>query len=76
MADVTDTSPECETCGGTVRSADGTCLQCFLAEGLKSEGEASRETFASILAEAEMPGKPWRLGQYRSWKRSAAAGWG
>jgi eukaryotic-like serine/threonine-protein kinase len=76
MADVTDTSPECESCGGTVRSADGTCLQCFLAEGLKSEGEASRETFASILAEAEMPGKPWRLGQYEILEEIGRGGMG
>ena len=75
-ADLIKDSPKCEKCGATIGLAEGTCLHCFLGEGLESEGEASRETFQSVLAEAEVPDKDWRLGQYEILEEIGRGGMG
>ena len=59
-ANLSKDSTECEKCGATIGLTEGTCLHCFLGEGLESEGESSRETFQSVLVEAEVPDKEWR----------------
>src|SRR3954465_14316332 len=67
---------QCAKCGATLGLAEGTCLNCFLGEGLESKGEASRETFQSILAEADLPDKHWRLGQYEILEEIGRGGMG
>jgi eukaryotic-like serine/threonine-protein kinase len=55
---------KCEQCGATTRLGDGMCVSCFLKEGLKSEQQDSVVAFESVLAEADVPDKQWRLGNY------------
>ena len=55
---------KCPRCGATTQLDHGTCINCFLREGLETKGEASRETFESILAEANVTDTQWRLGHY------------
>jgi eukaryotic-like serine/threonine-protein kinase len=55
---------KCEQCGATTRLGDGMCLSCFLKEGLEPEQQASIAAFETVLAEADVPDKQWRLGNY------------
>ena len=55
---------KCEQCGATTRLGDGMCLSCFLKEGLEAERQASIAAFETVLAEADVPDKQWRLGNY------------
>ena len=55
---------KCEQCGATTRLSDGMCLSCFLKEGLEPEQQASIAAFETVLAEANVPDKQWRLGNY------------
>ena len=55
---------KCEQCGATTQLGDGMCLSCFLKEGLETEQQASAAAFESVLAEADVPDKQWRLGNY------------
>src|SRR5436190_5663770 len=57
-------SRKCEQCGATTRLGDGICLSCFLKEGLEVEQQASVADFETVLAEADVPDKQWRLGNY------------
>src|ERR671930_2688396 len=57
-------SRKCEQCGASTRLADGICLSCFLKEGLEAEQQDSVEDFESVLAEADVSDKQWRLGNY------------
>jgi len=64
VADVIETPTKCLQCGAITRLNHGTCINCLLREGLEAKGEASRETFESILVEADIPDQQWRLGHY------------
>ena len=75
-ADLIKDSTECEKCGAVVGVTEGTCLHCFLGEGLESEGEASWETFQSVLTEADVPDKHWRLGHYEILEEIGRGGMG
>ena len=55
---------KCEECGATTRLGDGMCVSCFLKEGLEEEQQASVAAFETVLAEANVPDKQWRLGNY------------
>src|SRR6266446_124996 len=55
---------KCEQCGATTRLGDGVCLSCFLKEGLELEQQGSIAAFETVLAEANVPDKEWRLGNY------------
>src|SRR5262249_6872547 len=59
-----DHPTKCPQCGVGTGFDNGTCVNCFLREGLEAKGEASRETFESILVEADIPDQHWRLGHY------------
>src|SRR6184192_1950921 len=55
---------KCPRCGATTQVDHGTCINCLLRAGLEAKGGASRETFESILAEANVIDTQWRLGHY------------
>src|SRR5438067_632142 len=67
---------ECPQCGAPTRLDHGTCINCLLREGLEAKGEASRETFESILSEADVPDKQWRLGHYEILEEIGRGGMG
>src|SRR5438045_9675461 len=55
---------KCEQCRATTRVGDGICLSCFLKQGLEAEQKDSVADFESLLAEADVFDKQWRLGNY------------
>src|SRR3954453_23948777 len=67
---------KCRRCGATTRLDHGTCINCLLREGLEAKGEASRETFESILAEANVTDTHWRLGHYEILEEIGRGGMG
>jgi TolB-like protein/tRNA A-37 threonylcarbamoyl transferase component Bud32/Tfp pilus assembly protein PilF len=67
---------ECPQCGAITRLDHGTCLNCLLLEGLEAKGEASREAFESILTEANVTDKQWRLGHYEILEEIGRGGMG
>ncbi|PYK75272.1 MAG: hypothetical protein DME42_02935 [Verrucomicrobia bacterium] len=67
---------KCEQCGATTRLGDGMCLSCFLKEGLQPEQQASAAAFESLLAEADVPDKQWRLGNYEILEEIGRGGMG
>ncbi|PYL75133.1 MAG: hypothetical protein DMF26_08975 [Verrucomicrobia bacterium] len=67
---------ECPQCGAITGVDHGTCINCLLREGLEAKGEASRETFESILTEADVTDKQWRLGHYEILEEIGRGGMG
>ena len=76
VADVSENLTECPQCGATTQLNHGTCIKCLLREGLEAKGEASRETFESILAEANVIDTQWRLGHYEILEEIGRGGMG
>src|SRR5438093_2765337 len=76
IADLIEDSTTCPHCGAMTRLDHGTCINCLLREGLEAKGEASRETFESILSEADVPDKQWRLGHYEILEEIGRGGMG
>src|SRR5215475_10054038 len=76
LADVVEHQPKCPQCGATTRLDHGTCIKCFLLEGLEAKGEGSRETFESILTEANVADTHWRLGHYEILEEIGRGGMG
>jgi len=76
VADVSENPAECAQCGAIIRLDHGTCINCLLREGLEAKGEASRETFESILAEANVTDTQWRLGHYEILEEIGRGGMG
>src|SRR5438128_4743269 len=76
LVDVIEHPPECQQCGAITRLDHGTCINCLLREGLEAKGEASRETFESILTEADVTDKQWRLGHYEILEEIGRGGMG
>src|SRR5437867_8169889 len=76
VAEEIEDSTECPQCGAVTRLDHGTCINCLLREGLEAKGEASRETFESILAEANVTDKQWRLGHYEILEEIGRGGMG
>src|SRR6184192_4071584 len=76
VADVSENLTECPQCGATTQLNHGTCIKCLLREGLEAKGEASRETFESILAEANVTDTQWRLGHYEILEEIGRGGMG
>jgi serine/threonine protein kinase/tetratricopeptide (TPR) repeat protein len=76
VAEVIEHPTECPHCGALTRLDHGTCVNCLLREGLETQGEASREAFESVLAEADVPDKQWRLGHYEILEEIGRGGMG
>jgi serine/threonine protein kinase len=76
VADVNEHPTECPLCGAITRLDHGTCINCLLREGLEAKGEASREAFESVLAEANVTDTQWRLGHYEILEEIGRGGMG
>ncbi|MGC2353703.1 MAG: protein kinase, partial [Candidatus Udaeobacter sp.] len=76
ISDLVEDSKACPKCGVVTRLDYGTCINCLLREGLEAKGEASREAFESILSEADVPDKQWRLGHYEILEEIGRGGMG
>ncbi|TMP93653.1 MAG: hypothetical protein E6L08_05140 [Verrucomicrobia bacterium] len=76
VTDVSEHPTECPQCGAITGVDHGTCINCLLREGLEAKGEASRETFESILTEADVTDKQWRLGHYEILEEIGRGGMG
>src|SRR5438034_9823448 len=76
VADVIERPTKCPHCGAITQLDHGTCINCLLREGLEAKGEASRETFESILSEANVTDKQWHLGHYEILEEIGRGGMG
>jgi len=76
LSDVIEYPAECPQCGAITRLDHGTCINCLLREGLEAEGEASRQAFESVLEEANVTDKEWRLGHYEILEEIGRGGMG
>src|SRR5437016_2573249 len=72
----TEGPAKCEKCGAATRLDTGVCVGCLLREGLEAVGEVSRAVFESILSEADVPDKQWRLGNYEILEEIGRGGMG
>src|SRR5213082_1434790 len=75
-ADTIENSTECPECGAMTRLDDGSCINCFLREGLEVKGDTSREAFERILVEANVTDTHWRLGNYEILEEIGRGGMG
>src|SRR4030095_7160859 len=66
----------CPHCGAATQLDHGTCINCFLRAGIEGKGEGSRETFESILLEANVTDTHWRLGHYEILEEIGRGGMG
>jgi TolB-like protein/Tfp pilus assembly protein PilF/tRNA A-37 threonylcarbamoyl transferase component Bud32 len=76
VADGMEDLVKCPQCGAVTRLDHGTCINCFLREGLETKGEGSREAFESILVEANVTDTEWRLGHYEILEEIGRGGMG
>ena len=67
---------KCPRCGATTQLNQGTCINCLLRAGIEAKGEGSRETFESILLEANVTDTQWRLGHYEILEEIGRGGMG
>src|SRR6476620_7462325 len=67
---------KCQKCGATNQLDHGTCINCFLREGLETKGEGSREAFESVLVEDNVTDTEWRLGHYEILEEIGRGGMG
>src|SRR6266550_6696003 len=76
LADVVENPTKCRQCGAITQFDHGTCINCLLREGLEAKGEASREAFETVLAEADVTDNEWRLGHYEILEEIGRGGMG
>ena len=67
---------KCEQCGAATLLGNGCCVSCLLKENFEAEVEASAEVFEGVLAEADVPDKEWRLGNYQILEEIGRGGMG
>jgi serine/threonine-protein kinase len=72
----TENLAKCARCGATTQLDQGTCINCFLRAGIEGKGEGSRETFETILLEANVTDAHWRLGHYEILEEIGRGGMG
>ena len=72
----TENLAKCARCGATAQLDQGTCINCFLRAGIEGKGEGSRETFETILLEANVTDAHWRLGHYEILEEIGRGGMG
>src|SRR5262245_43149700 len=66
----------CPHCGAPTQLDHSTCINCLLREGIAAKGEGSRETFESMLLEANVSDTHWRLGHYEILEEIGRGGMG
>jgi serine/threonine protein kinase/tetratricopeptide (TPR) repeat protein len=76
VAEVSHNLKKCPECGTTIPLDHDSCLHCLLREGLETKGEASRETFESILLQVDVSDTHWRLGHYEILEEIGRGGMG
>src|SRR6266550_2070040 len=76
ITDGIETLAKCPQCGATTELNHKTCINCLLREGLEAKGQASREAFESILTEANVTDRQWRLGHYEILEEIGRGGMG
>jgi serine/threonine protein kinase len=76
IAEEIEDATACPQCGAVTQLDHGTCINCLLREGLETKGEGSREAFESILTEADVTDKQWRLGHYEILEEIGRGGMG
>src|SRR6476620_5185939 len=76
VADGMETVAKCPQCGAMTQLDHDTCINCLLLEALEAKGQASRETFESILGEANVTDTEWRLGHYEILEEIGRGGMG
>src|SRR4029453_2948828 len=76
LAGLVESPAKCQQCGATGRLHQGTCVSCFLKDGLETEGEAALERFVNVLEEADVPDKRWHLGNYEILEEIGRGGMG
>jgi len=76
IAGIVPGTGKCERCGVTTRLDNGCCVSCLLKENFEAELEASAEVFEGVLAEADVPDKEWRLGNYEILEEIGRGGMG
>ncbi len=76
LAGLVESPAKCQQCGATGRLHQGTCVSCFLKDGLETKGEASLELFVNVLEEADVPDKQWHLGNYEILEEIGRGGMG
>jgi TolB-like protein/tRNA A-37 threonylcarbamoyl transferase component Bud32/Tfp pilus assembly protein PilF len=76
ITDGIETPAKCPRCGAMTQLDHGTCINCFLHEGLETKGEESREVFESVLVEDDVTDTEWRLGHYEILEEIGRGGMG
>jgi Protein kinase domain len=76
ITDGIETLAKCRRCGAMTQLDHGTCINCFLREGLETKGEGSREAFESVLVEDDVTDTEWRLGHYEILEEIGRGGMG
>src|SRR5215831_3893744 len=76
VADGIENLAKCPRCGATTQLDQGTCINCFLREGIEGKGEGSREAFESLLLEDDVSDTQWRLGHYEILEEIGRGGMG
>jgi serine/threonine protein kinase len=73
---VSEEPKQCQRCATTTRLSNGLCVRCLLDEGLGADDLASNEAFETILDEAGVDDRQWRLGNYEILEEIGRGGMG
>src|SRR5947207_2461992 len=76
VAGIVQGAAKCERCGAATLLGNGCCVSCLLKENFETEVEESAEVFESVLGQADVPDKEWRLGNYHILEEIGRGGMG